>query len=539
MSQLKKILDDIFYVSKITGTKNKKILVFSSVVLSQLTAFTDVAIISIFSLLVVGEKSGIYYFDLALNFIEKNKFILIIFVILRFLFMYFQRIILMKIELNVSKNLKVYILREIFDKKNYSVADTYFYINTLSTHISFFYSSFAAFANSFLQIIAYSSYLILTDIKTVGLFGVGVTLLIYPIYLIVKRARSFMHQSYEQNQISSGELQRVVDNLFLIKILKMENLEVKNFSNTLDRLNFNLLNNLKYGLYNSYLPSFLALFIFSLVLSVSNFSESISLVFIGVTLRLFQSFSGLTTALNQVINSQVHIEQFSELENNKIIQNSDNFKIINENIIKFDSVSFQYFNSKEPIFQDVNLKVKKNTHTIITGPNGSGKSTLLGLMSGIYYSNKGRVETFSDKYAYIGANPLIFNSSLYENIIYGNDNEVSEEKILEYLLLLETFKEKEKYNLKHKISNKTLSSGQMQKIAFIRALISNAEILILDEATANLDEKSKKIIFELLKKQNITIINSTHLINEFPEYDNHIEIKIVNEQRIIEYKKLV
>lgn len=538
MSNLKQILKDIFYVSKITGTKNKKILVFSSVILSQLTAFTDVAIISIFSLLVVGEKSGLYYVDLALDFIEKNKFILITFVILRFLFMYFQRIILMKIELNVGKNLKVYILREIFDKKNYSVADSYFYINALSTHISFFYSSFAALTNSFLQIIAYSFYLILTDIQTVGLFGVGVSILIYPIYLIVKKARSFMHQSYEENQLSSGELQRVVDNLFLIKILKMEELEVKNFSDTLDRLNFNLLNNLKYGLYNSYLPSFLALFLFSLVLSFSNFSENLSLVFIGVTLRLFQSFSGLTTALNQVINSQVHIEQFSKLEKNKIQQNSSNFKKINENIIKFDNVSFQYFNSDRPIFQNVNFRIEKNTHTILTGPNGSGKSTLLGLLSGIYYSSNGSVETFSEKFAYIGANPLIFNSSLYENITYGNDTQVSENKILEYLFLLETFKEKENYNLKRIISNKTLSSGQMQKIAFIRALISNAEILLLDEATANLDEKSKKIIFELLKKQKMTIVNSTHLINEFKDYDNHLEIKIVEEQRIFELKKM-
>ena len=538
MSQFKRILSDILYVSKITGTKNKKILVFSSIVLSQLTAFTDVAIISIFSLLVVGEKSNIYYVDLTLDYIEKNKFILIIFVILRFIFIYFQRIILKKIELNVSKNLKVYILKEIFDKKNYSVADSYFYINTLSSHISFFYSSFAALINSLLQILAYSFYLILTDIKTIGLFGIGVAILIYPIFLIVKKARSFMHQSYEENQLSSGELQRVVDNLYLIKILKMENLEVKNFSDTLDRLNFNLLNNLKYGLYNSYLPSFLALLLFSIVLSFSNFSESISLVFIGVTLRLFQSFSGLTTALNQVINSQVHIEQFSNLEKNKVEQNSQNFKLINEDIINLKNVSFQYFNSDKPIFQNVNLKIKKNTHTIITGPNGSGKSTLLGLLSGIYYSSNGLVETFSDKFAYIGANPLIFNSSLYENITYGNDSQVSEEKIMEYLFLLETFKEKENYNLRRKISNKSLSSGQMQKIAFIRALISNAEILLLDEATANIDEKSKKILFELLKKQNMTIVNSTHLINEFEDYDNHLEIKIVDELRIFELKKM-
>lgn len=538
MSKFKNILHDILYVSKITGTKNKKILIFSSVALSQLTAFTDVAIISIFSLLVTDEKSGIYLIDIALTFIESNKYILIFLVILRFLFMYFQRIILMKIEINVTKNLKVYILKEIFDKKNYSVADSYFYINTLSAHISFFYSSFASFMNSFLQIAAYSSYLVISDIQTVGLFAVGVVILIYPIYKIVLKARQFMHNSYEENQTSSGELQRVVDNLFLIKILKMEDYEVNKFSLTLDKLNFNLLNNLKYSLYNSYLPSFLALFLFSLVLSFSNLSGSISLVFIGVTLRLFQSFSGLTTALNQVINSQVHIEKFMQLEKNKIHQNQENFKLIDKEFISLRNVEFKYFNSDTPIFENINLKLEKNTHTIITGPNGSGKSTLLGLLSGIYYPSLGTVETFSENFAYIGANPLIFNSTLYENIMYGNSSNISDKTILNYLEILDTFKEKDGYDLDRQISNKTLSSGQMQKIAFVRAMVSNADILLLDEATANIDEKSKKLLFELLNQDKITIINSTHLPDEFENIDNHLEIKIDNEKRIFKLKNL-
>ena len=396
MSQFKIILKDILYVSKITGTKNKKVLIFISIFLSQLTAVIDVAIISIFSLFVVGQKSNIYYIDLALEFILENKYFLIVFVICRFLFMYFQRIILMKIELDVNKNLKIYILKEIFYQKNYSVADSYFYLNTLSTHISFFYSSFASMTNSFLQIIAYSFYLVLTDIKTVSLFAIGVLILFIPILKIVKKARSFMHNSYEESQTSSNELQRVVDNLFLIKILKMEGKEIKNFSNTLERLNFNLINNFKYGLYNSFLPSFLALFIFSLVMSFSKISQSISLVFIGVTLRLFQSFSGLTTSFNQVINSQVHIEQFSNIEKNKITQNINNF-LLNENpVIQFSDVNFKYFNSSTPIFDNLNLLIKKNTHTIITGPNGSGKSTLLGLIAGVYYPTSGTVSSFSD-----------------------------------------------------------------------------------------------------------------------------------------------
>ena len=53
------------------------------------------------------------------------------------------------------------------------------------------------------------------------------------------------------------------------------------------------------------------------------------------------------------------------------------------NIIELDNVSFKYFNS-EPIFENLNLSIPNNTHTILTGPNGSGKSTLLGLISEFY-----------------------------------------------------------------------------------------------------------------------------------------------------------
>ena len=176
------------------------------------------------------------------------------------------------------------------------------------------------------------------------------------------------------------------------------------------------------------------------------------------------------------------------------------------------------------------LKYKK-THTVIIGENGSGKSTLLGLLAGVFYSNSGSIETFSNNFAYIGATPLIFQSSLKDNILYGCDEMIKDELILDYIKKINLFKDPNEYDLEKIISNKSLSSGQMQKIAFVRALISKTEILLLDEATANLDDSSKKIIFEMLEEKEITIINSTHDPDSFLNIDNRLSIEINDGKR--------
>ena len=73
----------------------------------------------------------------------------------------------------------------------------------------------------------------------------------------------------------------------------------------------------------------------------------------------------------------------------------------------------------------------------------------------------------------------------------------------------------------------------MQKIAFIRALLSDMEILVLDESTANLDESSRNLVFKILKKKNITIVNSTHDPDMFEFVDQHFQISLNDENRII------
>lgn len=531
MNNIKKIFKNVLYVSKLTGTRNKKILIITSVALSQLSAFTDVALIGIFAALIANQYTNIDIVNSFLNFILENKSLILIIVFLRYFFQYNQNMIIKKIEQNADKNLKVYLLEEIFEKRNYSVADSYFYINVLSGHVAFFYSSFASFLNSFLQILAYTFYLMSADPRSITILIVGSLILFYPVRKLLKLAKNYIHITYEKGKESNEEIARVVENLFLIKILKKEKDELLLFSNTLESFKQSMLKNHSVALINGYLPSFITLTSLAFIFAFTNYVKLLTLDFIGVILRLFQSFGILTSSLTSLVNSQVHIEKFYELETNKIEQNVDNFKIHNKNSIKVTNLDFKYFNSDIFIFKDINFEIQKNTHTVIIGENGSGKSTLLGLLAGVFYSNSGSIETFSNNFAYIGATPLIFQSSLKDNILYGCDEMIKDELILEYIKKINLFKDPNEYDLEKIISNKSLSSGQMQKIAFVRALISKTEILLLDEATANLDDSSKKIIFEMLEEKETTIINSTHDPDSFLNIDNRLSIEINDGKR--------
>ena len=540
MKKINKVISDVNFISKISNTKNKKYYISLSLVLSQLSAFTDIAIIAIFSALIAGQYTSIEFVNNILNVILENKFLIIFLVTFRFLFQYLQKTIIYKLELEVNKNLKEYVLNDIFEKRNFSVSDSYFFVNVLTMHTSFFYSSFTTFLNNLFQILAYSTYLLISDPNTVLIFGVGISLLFLPIYRILKKSRIAMHESYTQGQEANKEVERVVDNLFLIKILKKEEFETKRFSKILELYISNTFDNFKFGIINSLLPSFFTLLVLSVVISFTALVNKITLDFIAVTLRMFQSLGGLANATNQIINSHVHIEKFYEMVNANATLNKQNYQIdttLKE--IKLDNASFKYINSQTKIFDNLNISIPKNSHTLLIGPNGSGKSTLIGLITGIYFADTGKIETFSNKFGYVGATPLIFNSSLKENILYGNNQNFKDQQIIENLKELDTFKENAEYDLNRIISNKNLSSGQMQKIAFVRALLNNPEILILDEATANLDEHSKNLIFKVLKEKEITIINSTHDPVSFKGVDYILEIKIIEEQRVLKIKKFI
>jgi len=540
VNYLKEIVSDILYVSKITKTKNKKRTIIFSVLLTQLIAFADIGIIlfftTIFSDLTVLPKELSYF-----NFLFEIKILLPLIIAFRYYIQYLQSVVIKKLELAVQMNLKNYVLSQVFENRNFSTADTYYYVNTLAPHISFFYTSIANFLNFFLQSIAFTMYLFFTEPKTISAFLIGILFLIYPIIFLIKKTKNIEHLIYEAGQESSSDVQRVLDNVFLIKLLKKEKDETSRYIKITRRLFDDNMTKHKLTVLNSYLAPFTTVFLISIIALYFNDVFNINLPFMGVTLRMFQSLANMSNAATHIVNSHVHLDAFYKLEKYKTTTLRENYVISNEssNKIMFEikDVNFKYLNSDIAIFDGLNLNITKGSHTIITGTNGTGKSTLLGLLAGVFYPNSGKVYARSEKFGFVGPNPLIFSMTLRENLMYGNKNSKSDEEILEMIQSFNLFEDKVKVDLDVKVNNKSLSSGQMQKIAFMRVLLSDADVLFLDESTSNLDEETKELIFNLILNSTLTIINSTHDIDSFKNYTNHYKIELSRGKRFL--KKIV
>ncbi len=532
VEKYKKIISGVFYVSRITDTNNKKLRILFSVVLSNINVFLDIASILILTSILVGEIS---VDNLLIDFVVEKSFLLPIIVVLRFAFNFLEKTNLKNLELEIHEKLRSYLLREVFNKSNYSISDSFFYINIVSTHISFFYGALASLINALLQLIVYSTYLLITDLRTVTTFLIGSLFLIIPTRFFTIQGRKYVHQAYVKGKEINSDIQKILDNLFLIKILRKTKEETDSFSKQVNIFKNVELKSSIYGTINASIPQFVALLVLTILVVFFNFAKLITIDFIGVVYRLFQTFGTFNQSLSRVVNSHVHLDSLYQLEKNKIIPRDDYF-IINEKndgyAINAQNITFQYFNSEEYIFENLDILIEKNKHTIITGPNGTGKSTILGILSGVLYPEKGTISAFTNNFGYIGVTPLIISGTLRENLKYGSSTEISDESMLNMVDQFKLFNEKIENPLELHVTNSTLSSGQMQKVSFIRAILSKSEILFLDESTSNLDDDSRELIFKILKDLKITILNSTHN-PEYFDYDNRIKLSVDKNKRFL------
>lgn len=536
MNQLKVFVNDLIKVSKFTKTKNKKLRIFITGIISNLIVLLDILIILSFT--------KVFSDDISINnfitiFLFENIYLLPFLVIFRFGCIYYEKINITKLRLEVEENLRDQLIEEIFSKGNYSSSDAYFYINTIAGQVSSFYSTLATFIGSVLQVFAYTIYLLFTDFNSLIMLSGGIAILYFPTIYIIKQGRKTSHKTYLTSQEISEKIEKIVDNLYLIKILNLAHQELTNFRKSLKDYYDSTLVNIKLGSISAIIPNFLTFFGLSVAIVFLDIVKYITLDFIGVALRLFQALGVLNSNLHLVSAYHVYLEKLFLLEKNKEIVQTTNF-VIDENIedsiaIQVNNLDFKYFNSDVNIFENLNFSISKNKHTVITGSNGSGKSTLLGLFSGIFYATNGNVVSYSDKFGFVGAVPMILNGSLRENLLYGNLHEKDDNQLKTYIEKFQVFNNENEGSLDKNVSNKSLSTGQMQKISFIRALLNDIDILLLDESLSNVDNKSKENILKVLDSLDITIINITHNLDDYENIDKHIKIEIENEKRIVSY----
>ena len=533
MNKIRQILKDILYVSKLTKIQRKKVRILFSAVISNSISFADIVIILTFSsLLTDSEITSNQYLD----FITNNPILIVFIVIIRYVLNFLGKYNVYSLTKDIEQSLKVYLLKEVYKKGNYSLADATYYIETLSGHIAYFFNAFTNVMSSFIQVIVFTIFLTYSNIEALSAFGILLIVLYYPTKYLLVKGREAMEDSYKFSQFSARYIQRIIDNLFLVKILNTHEYEVNNFDNNLTNLYRTEKKKFTLQDINASIPNFIAVFSFSLILTLSIAGIKLTLEFIGVTLRLMQSIGGLNSAMSMLVSTHVHLDKLLLVERNRNLESNFSYEVDSESedAIKLNKVSFSFINSDNNFYEKIDLSFEKNKHHVITGVNGSGKSTLLGILSGALLPFEGSAIKNTDKIGYIGASPLILEDTLRANLKYASKDEISDDEMMVLLDEFKVFSENTIDKLDEIITNKTLSSGQMQKVSFIRAFLSNCEILFLDESTANLDVQTKKQISDILSTKEITIINSTHNPEDFV-FDKHLKITINNnDKRIIE-----
>lgn len=254
---------------------------------------------------------------------------------------------------------------------------------------------------------------------------------------------------------------------------------------------------------------------------------------------LFSSLSDFISTLGELRIKNVSIDRYDNFINsscNEYFLNDDMIKP-NEFCITFKNVTFSY--REKTVFQNFNLSLKSNSLIAIIGPSGCGKSTLFNLLLRFEKPTSGKILIGThpiDKYSRIkysqiltcvAQHPYLFNMSIYENLalidpdINNIKKACQQAEIDEYIMSLP-----KQYDTILSDGALNFSGGQQQRLAIARALLKNSKILLFDEITSALDEKTSYEIFQTLikLKKTHTILMISHKPSEYQQCDQIINL---------------
>ncbi len=247
------------------------------------------------------------------------------------------------------------------------------------------------------------------------------------------------------------------------------------------------------------------------------------LIFLVIASRIYSPVNEVFNNLAALFYLDIRINRMNEMEALPIQQGKTDYKPQNFDIV-FKDVSFSYETGKQ-VLQNVSFTAKQGEVTALVGPSGGGKSTSAKLAARFWDIDKGKIllgghdiskidpETLLQNYSVVFQDVVLFNSSVIDNIRIGRKDATDEEVIqIAKLAQCDEFVNKmpDGYHSIIGENGETLSGGERQRISIARALLKDAPIVLLDEATASLDvENETKIqegISELVRNKTVLII---------------------------------
>lgn len=269
------------------------------------------------------------------------------------------------------------------------------------------------------------------------------------------------------------------------------------------------------------------------------------LMFFLIVVRIYGPILTELTFLSELFYSMQSVKRMKTLKEAGVQEGLQNFRLQNNEIV-FDHVSFGY--NEETVLHDVSFTLQEEKITALVGPSGSGKSTAAKLAARFFDAEEGHIriggieinkldpEYLMDYISFVFQDVVLFNDTVFNNIKVGNMKASKEEVIAAAkAACCDDFVKKmpDGYQTMLGENGSTISGGERQRISIARALLKNAPIILLDEATASLDPENEVLIQQAISRltANKTVLVIAHRLRTVAGAD---KIIVFNKGRIEE-----
>lgn len=389
---------------------------------------------------------------------------------------------------------------------------------------------------------------VLVSMISLNIFLTVITVITVPVSMISIRKITKKSQNYFLvQQKSLGELNSLIEESITAQATIKSNLREESMLSRFSETNKKLrdVGRLAQMLSGMIMPlmtminnlSYVLIAVFGGMMALAGFiSVGMIGTFVSYSRQFGQPINQLSSQLNQLQVAIASSSRVFEVLNTEVeVTDENGAEVLNDEIeeIEFENVSFSYIEEKK-VLDDISFTVKKGETVALVGPTGVGKTTIINLIMRFYDIKEGKIKingkdiksiklsSLRKKIGIVLQETVLFVGSVSDNIRFGNltatDQEVREAAYKanadDFINLL-----KEEYETELRDDGENLSSGQRQLLSIARTILSNPDVLILDEATSNVDTRTEKKIQQAMKnlmegRINIVIAHRLSTIRE-------------------------